>query len=72
VQKNHDRAERDNDLIYHEEVPPPSTLAPIQETSVVRCIIPLGLENPKSVIGEDNHIFGDMLGWGAREAISMS
>lgn len=71
VQKNLARAERDNDLIYHQNVPAPSVIAAIQEVSMVQSIIPPGLQDPKSVIGNDGIIFGDMLGWGAREAINI-
>ncbi|KAG1747202.1 BRO1-like domain-containing protein [Suillus paluster] len=71
VQKNLARAERDNDLIYHQNVPAPSGILAIQEVSMVQSIIPPGLQDPKSVIGNDNIIFGEMLGWGAREAINI-
>lgn len=71
VQKNLTRAERDNDLIYHQNVPAPSGIPAIQEVSMVRSIIPPGLRDPKSVIGDDSIIFGEMLGWGAREAINI-
>lgn len=71
VQKNLSRAERDNDLIYHQNVPAPSGIPAIQEVSMVQSIIPPGLRDPKSVIGDDSIIFGEMLGWGAREAINI-
>ncbi|KAG1750758.1 ALIX V-shaped domain binding to HIV-domain-containing protein [Suillus lakei] len=61
VQKNLARAERDNDLIYHQDVPAPSGIPAIQEVST----------DPRSVIGNDSIIFGEMLGWGAREAINI-
>ncbi|KAG2036905.1 BRO1-like domain-containing protein [Suillus americanus] len=71
VQKNLSRAERDNDLIYHENVPAPSSIPAIQEVSMVQSIIPPGLRDPKSVISDNSIIFGEMLGWGAREAINI-
>ncbi|KAG2147589.1 BRO1-like domain-containing protein [Suillus clintonianus] len=71
VQKNLTRAERDNDLIYHQNVPAPSSIPVIQEVSMVQSIIPPGLRDPKTAIGNDNIIFGEMLGWGAREAINI-
>lgn len=71
VQKNLSRAERDNDLIYHENVPAPSSIPAIQEVSMVQSIIPLGLRDPKRVVGDNSIIFGEMLGWGAREAINI-
>ncbi|OAX43145.1 BRO1-domain-containing protein [Rhizopogon vinicolor AM-OR11-026] len=71
VQKNLARAERDNDLIYHQDVPAPSGIPLIQEVSMVQSIIPPGLQDPRSIIGNDSIIFGEMLGWGAREAINI-
>jgi programmed cell death 6-interacting protein len=70
LQNNYTRSERDNNLIYHHEIPAASTLAPIQETSMVRSVVPPGLENPKAALGEESLMFDEMLGWGAREAIS--
>ena len=70
LQKNYTRAERDNNLIYHHEMPAASTLAPIQETSMVRSVVPAGLENPRIAIGDETLMFDELLGWGAREAIS--
>ena len=32
--------------------------------------IPVELQNPQNAIGGERMIFGEMLGWGAREAIS--
>ncbi|KIJ62786.1 hypothetical protein HYDPIDRAFT_182503 [Hydnomerulius pinastri MD-312] len=71
LQKNLARAERDNDLIYHQDVPPSSAIAPVQEVVVVQSNVPSGLSDPKSVVGNDNLLFGDMLGWGAREAVNL-
>lgn len=70
AQKNITRAERDNDLIYHQDVPAGSALDAIPETAVAQIAIPPGLKNPQSVIGDDSVIFGEMPGWGAGEAIS--
>ncbi|PCH42163.1 BRO1-domain-containing protein [Wolfiporia cocos MD-104 SS10] len=71
VQKSLARAERDNDLIYHQEVPPASALPAIQEVSMVKSIIDPGLADPKTAIGNDAVIFGDLLGWGAKTAIDI-
>ncbi|KAH7927929.1 pH-response regulator [Leucogyrophana mollusca] len=71
VQKNLARAERDNDLIYHQDVPASSALPPIQGVSMVSSIVHPGLQDPKSVTGNGGIIFGEMLGWGAREAINI-
>lgn len=37
---------------------------------MVQNVVPLGLREPKSVLGNEAMIFGEMLGWGAQEAIS--
>jgi programmed cell death 6-interacting protein len=70
VQKNIARAERDNDLIYHQDVPAVSALPVIPEAPVAQLTVPPGLKDPQSAIGNDGVIFGDMPGWGASEAIS--
>jgi programmed cell death 6-interacting protein len=67
---NISRAERDNDLIYHHDVPPSSALPPIQEAAVAQSTIPAELQDARSAVNGDRMIFGEMLGWGAREAIS--
>ncbi|GBE87997.1 pH-response regulator protein palA/RIM20 [Sparassis crispa] len=71
VQKSTSRAERDNDLIYHQEVPSLSALPPLQEVSVAQPVVPAGLADPKAAIGNDAVIFGDLLGWGAKVAIDI-
>ncbi|KAH9942761.1 pH-response regulator [Amylocystis lapponica] len=71
VQKSFARAERDNDLIYHQEVPPIPALPPIQEVSMVQSVVSPGLSDPKGMIGNDAVIFGELLGWGARVAIDI-
>jgi len=70
VQKNIARAERDNDLIYHQEVPAASALTVIPEAAVAQIVVPPALKNPQIAIGTDSVIFGELPGWGAREAIS--
>jgi programmed cell death 6-interacting protein len=72
VQKNFTRAERDNDFIYHQDIPASSALPPISEAELGKPIVPSGLLDPNSVIGKDGAIFGELLGWGAQEAISKS
>lgn len=72
VEKNIIRAERDNDLIYHQDVPTPSALPPVQETNLANPTVPGGLANPVSVIGARLSLFEGLIGWGAREAISKS
>lgn len=69
MQKSIARAERDNDLIYHQDVPPASALPPIQEVPMAQSIVPPGLVDPKAAVGDDGVIFGELLGWGASVAI---
>jgi len=69
VQKNITRAERDNDLIYHQDVPPYSALPPIPGAMMVESSILPELQHPEKLIGEGRVIFGTMLGWGAGMAI---
>lgn len=72
VQKNFNRAERDNDLIYHQDVPAASSLPPIQPAFVAQSLVAKVLLDPKSVIQGDTVIFGELLGWGARRAVGES
>jgi programmed cell death 6-interacting protein len=60
---------RDIDLIYHQDIPAPSGISVIQ-VYMVQSIVSPGLQDPRSIIGNESIIFGEMLGWGAREAIS--
>lgn len=71
VQKDLTRAQRDNDLIYHQDIPASTAIDPIQEVVMLKSIIPQGLSNPRSVIGSDGVFFEDMLGWGTREAVKI-
>ncbi|KAI0359835.1 BRO1-domain-containing protein [Trametes cingulata] len=71
VQKNVSRAERDNDLIYHHDVPPASALPAIAEVVMAQPLIDPGLREPRSIVGNDAVIFGELLGWGARLAIEI-
>lgn len=71
METNISRAERDNDLIYHQLVPPIATIPAIQEVSLVQSVVPPGLKDPKSVLGDEPVIFGDLVGWGARVAVDI-
>ncbi|KAJ3557381.1 hypothetical protein NM688_g1507 [Phlebia brevispora] len=71
LQKNHSRAERDNDLIYHEDVPSLSSLPAIVEVSMVHPLISAALSDPKTAIGDDAVIFGELVAYGARIAIEI-
>lgn len=64
------RAQRDNDLIYHQDVPPSSALLAIQEAKLVTPTIPKGLVNPSIILLSTRPLFSDLVSWGAREAIS--
>ncbi|KIK63137.1 hypothetical protein GYMLUDRAFT_242199 [Collybiopsis luxurians FD-317 M1] len=65
------RAERDNDLIYHHDVPPTSSLPVIQQALVAQPATPKGLVNPSLVVPANNMLFSGLMGWGTREAINI-
>ncbi|TRM59396.1 BRO1-like domain-containing protein [Schizophyllum amplum] len=69
VQKDFTRAERDNDLIYHDYVPAGSSLTVIAPSHVAKPTVPRELENPGLV--QDAPLFSELLGWGANEAINI-
>ncbi|PPR00900.1 hypothetical protein CVT24_000385 [Panaeolus cyanescens] len=70
--KNSDiRAQRDNDLIYHQNVPAYAALSRIEDKKLVASKIPSGLLNPTSILGNSRPLFNELVGWGAREAISI-
>ncbi|KAJ3573631.1 hypothetical protein NP233_g2307 [Leucocoprinus birnbaumii] len=71
VQRNLTRAERDNDLIYHHDIPAKAALPLIQETSLATAIVPPGLTGPKTLLGSMQPLFDGLVGWGAREAINI-
>ena len=69
VQNSLNRAERDNDLIYHQDVPAVSALPVIQEASLVQSITPSALTEPKHAIKGGAILFETLVGWGANLAI---
>ncbi|TFY67754.1 hypothetical protein EVG20_g3830 [Dentipellis fragilis] len=71
VEKNLARAERDNDLIYHKDVPSASALPTIQPASMVQSITPPEILDPKKAIGDNQVIFHSLLSYGARLAIEI-
>ncbi|KAF9267708.1 BRO1-domain-containing protein [Marasmius fiardii PR-910] len=71
VQKETVRAERDNDLIYHQDVPVASSLPPIPHAAIAQVTVPKELTNPNSIVASEDMIFSDLVGWGAREAINI-
>ncbi|KAK7454668.1 pH-response regulator protein palA/rim20 [Stygiomarasmius scandens] len=71
VQKNITRAERDNDLIYHQDVPPVSSLPPISQGTIAQMTVPKELANPTSIVNNSDMLFSELIGWGARAAINI-
>lgn len=71
VDSNLVRAQRDNELIYHQDVPPASSLPVIQPAAMVESVVPQGLLEPKKTLGSDNLIFGNLISWGAQTAIEI-
>lgn len=69
IEKSIVRAERDNDLIYHQDVPPISAIPSIQDVSMVQSAVPPGLQDPRTALGSDDVIFGDLVSWGAKVAV---
>ncbi|KAJ7637729.1 ALIX V-shaped domain binding to HIV-domain-containing protein [Mycena polygramma] len=71
VQKDYARAERDNDLIYHDDIPAASALPPIPHSAIAKLTVVPGLLNPEGVVGSGGSLFAEMIGWGAQEAINI-
>jgi len=71
VEKNLNRAQRDNDLIYHQDVPASTALAPIQSTNVVALKTPPGLLTPETVMKSTRPLFDSLTSWGTQEAINI-
>ena len=69
LDSNLTRAQRDNDLIYHQDVPSASSLPVIQPAPMVSSIVPPGLLEPRRTLGNNNLIFGELIGLGAQTAI---
>ncbi|KAK2463406.1 hypothetical protein APHAL10511_004492 [Amanita phalloides] len=71
LQRSLTRAERDNDLIYHHDVPAVSSLPPIKPAPLVSTTVPPGLANSAVVLGNEPPLFANLLSWGVREAINI-
>ncbi|TFK28100.1 pH-response regulator [Coprinopsis marcescibilis] len=71
IQKNFVRAQRDNDLIYHKDVPTSSALPQIEEISLAVPKVPPGLLNPESVLNSKVPLFGNLVSWGVKESINI-
>ncbi|EIN04799.1 BRO1-domain-containing protein [Punctularia strigosozonata HHB-11173 SS5] len=64
-------AERDNDYIYHNDVPDMSALPAPAPASIVQPIVPPLLQDPKKAVGEGRVVLGELLAWGAKEALNI-
>ncbi|KAI5995857.1 hypothetical protein EDD15DRAFT_2420277 [Pisolithus albus] len=71
LQKNPGRTQRDNDLIYHCDIPASTAIDPTVDVIMVKSNVSPGLLDPKSLLGTGGILFGDMLGWGAQEAVNI-
>ncbi|CAE6500532.1 unnamed protein product [Rhizoctonia solani] len=72
LETNFSRAQQDNDLIYHQNVPPDSTLEPIVGVNMVNSVIDNKLKDPSLVIGNtDNALFAGLVSHGVRVAIEV-
>jgi len=60
---------RESDLIYRQNILALFGTLPIQKF-MDDSIIPPGLQGPRTIIGDDNIIFGELIGWGTQEAIN--
>jgi programmed cell death 6-interacting protein len=69
VGKDLSRAQKDNDLIYHQEIPAAASLPLIKEVGMVQSVISEALTEPKTALGNDAVIFSELLGYGAKVAI---
>jgi programmed cell death 6-interacting protein len=69
--KEYRSAERDNDMIYHQDIPSSSSLEPIAGIALAVGVIPKGIEDPKVILSKnaEDVIFGDLPSWGAQGAI---
>ncbi|KAG8763567.1 pH-response regulator protein palA/rim20 [Ceratobasidium sp. 423] len=72
LETNFSRAQQDNDLIYHQNVPPESTLEPIVGVNMVNSIIDNKLKDPSLAIGNtDNALFAGLVSYGVRMAVEV-
>lgn len=65
------RSTRDNDLIYHKDVPSPSSLPIIVEATVAKLVVAPELLQPERLVGSANEppIFGELVAHGVRTAV---
>ncbi|KAH8826651.1 pH-response regulator [Flagelloscypha sp. PMI_526] len=62
-------AERDNDLIYHKDVPPSSELESVSPADMAKPDVPAGLLHMNGYL--EKPLFRGLIGWGTREAINI-
>ncbi|KAG9122217.1 pH-response regulator protein palA/rim20 [Ceratobasidium sp. 392] len=66
------RAQKDNDLIYHQTVPSESTLPPITGADMVKSTISNKLQNPSLIVGDaENALFSGLVAYGVRMAVEV-
>ncbi|KZP00623.1 BRO1-domain-containing protein, partial [Calocera viscosa TUFC12733] len=68
VNEHTSRAERDNDLIYHQDVPAASSLPPIQARNVTNPAPVEGMKDPRKALGGDV-LFEQLMPWAVTRAI---
>ncbi|QRV89818.1 vacuolar protein sorting-associated protein BRO1 [Ceratobasidium sp. AG-Ba] len=72
LDSNFIRAQKDNDLIYHQTIPPESTLPPIAGADMVQGIVNNKLQNPALMIGDsENALFSGLVAYGVRVAVEL-
>ncbi|KAJ3987962.1 BRO1-like domain-containing protein [Lentinula detonsa] len=71
LKKELTRAERDNDLIYHQDVPAGSSLPVIPQATVAQVIVLKELFDPSVLVPHEQMLFSGLMGWGTREAINI-
>ncbi|KAE9407729.1 BRO1-domain-containing protein [Gymnopus androsaceus JB14] len=71
IQKELSHAERDNDLIYHHDIPNGSSLPANQQAVVAQATTPKELTNPNLLVPSQEMLFAGLMGWGTREAINI-
>ncbi|KAG8835885.1 pH-response regulator protein palA/rim20 [Serendipita sp. 399] len=65
------KAQRDNDYIYHQEVPPISALEIIEPANLVNSAVLGGLKDPQTALNGDEALFSDLMSWGSRMALEI-
>ncbi|KAG9001425.1 pH-response regulator protein palA/rim20 [Tulasnella sp. JGI-2019a] len=73
VEGNWTTANKDNDLIYHQDVPSESHVPVIKEADIVKAAIAPELVHPDSLVRSDSEppIFGDLVAHGVRMAVEL-